>query len=214
MDFDYTDPVKMACLLCQRQFKSMDVLGQHTMKSDLHKVGLWNALPKRAILTPNPSQRNLVDTSVCEAGVKRKEALTPTEGPTEPGPIYRDRAAERRTVFNQPSIPLPEAPRAGTKRKFAEGPPPPPPRPEPGLEPGKDEKNVGNQLLKKMGWTEGSGLGAEGGGRVDPVQALLFADRAGIGAGKGRDPVKYQGVDGYSALVKDGVSGSERSGIR
>lgn len=187
----------------------MDVLGQHTMKSDLHKVGIRsspNGGSRAQYLTSPRPQRNLADPSVCEAGIKRKEALPPADTPAEAGPVYRDRAAERRTVFNQPSIPLPEAPRAGTKRKFAEGPPPPPPRPEPGLEPGKDEKNVGNQLLKKMGWTEGTGLGAEGSGRVDPVQALLFAERAGIGAGKGRDPVKYQGADGYSSLVKDGVS--------
>jgi RNA-binding protein 5/10 len=156
----------------------------------------------------------LADSAVCEAGKKRKEALPPAPNTSDDksdasqGPVYRDRAAERRTVFNQPSIPLPEPSRAGSKRKFAEGPAPPPPRAEPGLEPGKDEKNVGNQLLKKMGWTEGTGLGAEKAGRVDPVQALLFADRAGIGAGKGRDPVKYQGPDGYSSLVKDGVSTS------
>ncbi len=36
---------------------------------------------------------------------------------------------------------------------------------------GKDENNIGNKLLKKMGWSEGSGLGAEGDGRAEPMYA-------------------------------------------
>lgn len=52
----------------------------------------------------------------------------------------------------------------GKKHSF-EG-PPSPPRP---VEPGKDESNVGNKLLKLMGWKEGQGLGSEGEGRVDPM---------------------------------------------
>lgn len=78
------------------------------------------------------------------------------------------------------------------------------------MAPAQDEENKGNKLLKKMGWKEGTGLGTEGEGRVDPVQALLFAQGAGIGSTKGRDPTKYQGGDGYTNLVKDGVSASGR----
>ncbi len=129
----------------------------------------------------------------------------PADDPATDTPQYRDRAAERREAFHQPAVPLPEPTRTGPKRPYATGPPPPPPPPEPGLEPGKDTKNVGNQLLKKMGWTDGTGLGTQGEGRVDPVQALLFAERAGIGAGKGRDPTKYQGPGGFQAMAKDGV---------
>ncbi|CAG8673796.1 14763_t:CDS:1, partial [Acaulospora colombiana] len=36
-------------------------------------------------------------------------------------------------------------------------------------EPAKDENNIGNKLLKKMGWSEGTGLGLSGEGRVDPM---------------------------------------------
>ena len=83
-------------------------------------------------------------------------------------PKYRDRAAERRVAFNQPDKPvLEDGPSQPGKRKFAEGPKPMPPLPEPGMEPGKDEANVGNQLLAKMGWKTGTGLGREGEGRVD-----------------------------------------------
>lgn len=57
-DFDYTDTStysttgKVACLLCQRQFKSEEILRKHVVQSDLHKVhflffclhisGRWN----------------------------------------------------------------------------------------------------------------------------------------------------------------------------
>jgi hypothetical protein len=37
------------------------------------------------------------------------------------------------------------------------------------VNPGQDESNVGNKLLRMMGWKEGTGLGVEGDGRVDPM---------------------------------------------
>lgn len=85
---------------------------------------------------------------------------------------YRDRASERRTLFNQPDAPLPEGgtqSKAGSGKRSAEGPPPAPSPPPPGPAPGKDETNIGNKLLKMMGWTEGTGLGTGGEGRIDPM---------------------------------------------
>ena len=46
--------------------------------------------------------------------------------------------------------------------------------------------NRGHQLLSKMGWTEGAGLGAGGGGIVDPVAAVGNGgpgSTLGVGAG-------------------------------
>ena len=82
-------------------------------------------------------------------------------------PKYRDRASERRVLFNQPETPAPEQDnnRPSSKRRQSEGPLPPSPPPELG----KDENNVGNKLLKLMGWKEGQGLGTDGEGRVDPM---------------------------------------------
>ena len=37
-EFDYSDTSKMACLLCQRQFKALEILRKHIAQSDLHKV--------------------------------------------------------------------------------------------------------------------------------------------------------------------------------
>lgn len=81
---------------------------------------------------------------------------------------------ERRALFNQPDVPLPEVEGSSSKvmkRKQVEGPPPPPPPPPQPLNPGQDETNIGNKLLKMMGWKEGTGLGTNGEGRVDPMYA-------------------------------------------
>lgn len=84
-------------------------------------------------------------------------------------PKYRDRALERRITYGQPDAPVPADSKSSSKKRIAEGPPPPPPPPAPPVAPIKDDNNMGNKLLKKMGWAEGSGLGTSGEGRVDPV---------------------------------------------
>lgn len=75
----------------------------------------------------------------------------------------------------------------------------------PGIEPGKDESNVGNQLLAKMGWKTGSGLGKEGEGRVAPVMVQQFENRAGLGASKGHEAGSWQGREGFKARALDMV---------
>jgi len=121
-------------------------------------------------------------------------------------PKYRDRASERRVLFNQPDAPVPEkdVSKAGGKKRQAEGPPPPPSPPPPPVNPGQDENNVGNKLLKMMGWTEGTGLGTAGEGRVDPISAAVYAQGVGLGASKGKDIAKYtEGSTSYVHLAKD-----------
>lgn len=91
-------------------------------------------------------------------------------------PKYRDRASERRVMHNQPDAPVPSSSSGsvpGNGRRSAPGPPKPPSPPPPPLNPGQDENNVGNKLLKMMGWTEGTGLGTNGEGRVDPMYVGL-----------------------------------------
>ena len=145
--------------------------------------------------------------------------------------VYRDRALERRVIHGQPDIPLPEVSGSGAGPSGAGSsgkkirdvplaaplPPPPPPK-----EPAKDENNIGNKLLKKMGWSEGTGLGLSGEGRVDPMsvfflshrltasdnilsQTAMYASGAGLGASKGKDITKVAGLD-YAGLSKESVS--------
>lgn len=125
-------------------------------------------------------------------------------------------------MFQQPLAPPPSSHRSHSNaasiqtfkggRKFVEGPAPPPPAPTitAGLAPGMDESNVGNKMLSKMGWTEGSGLGLKGEGRVDPVQAAIYARGGGLGATKPTtEPRGHQdsGRGGYGQKTRDSVSG-------
>ena len=50
------------------------------------------------------------------------------------------------------------------------------------------EDNEGHKLLKRMGWQEGSGLGVEGGGIVEPIQETVKKGKTGIGSGTGSVP--------------------------
>lgn len=82
---------------------------------------------------------------------------------------YRDRAQERRRVHNQPDIPNLPNTRSSSKNTAASGPSETPAKAAPPVDLGKDENNIGNKLLKKMGWSEGAGLGSAGDGRVNPM---------------------------------------------
>lgn len=172
-------------------------------------------------------QRNLADATLRQLAKDRVAAATAAHASE-----YRDRAAERRVAFNQPdkapssSSSGPSGSTAtgggsgggGVKRKFVEGPTPDPPKApaEPVLAPAEDTTNVGNRLLAKMGWSAGQGLGLQGEGRVDPVQAQMLAARAGLGAVKPTPPAQQQqqkqkqpwggsGWDDYTQKARDSV---------
>jgi len=98
---------------------------------------------------------------------------------------YRDRAQERRRVHNQPDIPvLPPSTTSKPATPVTISIPAAVPKP---VDVGEDADNIGNKMLKKMGWEEGAGLGVEGEGRAEPVKAAVYAAGAGIGASKGRE---------------------------
>lgn len=129
----------------------------------------------------------------------RASAIDPAESQ------YRDRARERRVQFNQPHRPdLPHpnpriaAKQAAAKAAAAEAAKASSPEPE--------RPNKGAKLLAAMGWTEGSGLGAEGTGIVEPVRAESYAEGVGLGAGT----VKVVGVD----LANKEDDGSYRAYVR
>lgn len=115
-------------------------------------------------------QKNYKDSNLQD--VARQKVAARKAAAAMDQPKYRDRASERRVLFNQPDAPLPE--KDSGKPKRTEGPPPPPSPPPPPVNPGQDSTNVGNKLLKMMGWTEGTGLGTSGDGRVDPMFVSLY----------------------------------------
>ncbi|OSD02722.1 hypothetical protein PYCCODRAFT_1477382 [Trametes coccinea BRFM310] len=187
-EFEFSDTNALTCLLCARQFKSLDQLKRHNKESDLHK-------------------KNYKDASLREiARDKARAARAKSEQASQQQPKYRDRASERRIMHNQPDVPrpLPGEQPVPSKRKFTEAPKAPSPPPPPPLNPGKDESNVGNKLLKMMGWKEGQGLGTSGEGRVDPIETAIYAAGVGLGAAKAKDITKIASdYSGYVNLVKD-----------
>ncbi|KAJ8580110.1 hypothetical protein M405DRAFT_869717 [Rhizopogon salebrosus TDB-379] len=71
---------------------------------------------------------------------------------------------------------------------------------------GQDDANVGNNLLKMMGWKEGFGLGTDGEGRVDLIQTNIYTQGVGLGVSKGRELGKYaDGYTGYVRMAQDAV---------
>jgi len=107
-------------------------------------------------------------------------------------------------MHNQPDVPIPDNGSKPSKKKITEGPPPPPSPPPPPVTPGQDQNNVGNKLLKMMGWKEGTGLGSTGEGRVDPIQTAIYAQGVGLGASKGKEIGKYaEGYSGYVNMAQD-----------
>jgi len=113
-------------------------------------------------------QKNFKDVNLRE--IARQKAASRRVGTSE-APKYRDRASERRTLFNQPDAPIPEKDPSVSKKRQVEVPPPPVPPP---VDLANDEANVGNKLLKMMGWKTGSGLGSEGDGRVNPMFVEIY----------------------------------------
>ncbi|CAK8689156.1 unnamed protein product [Clavelina lepadiformis] len=87
----------------------------------------------------------------------------------EPAPKYRDRAAERRKNFGTG---------APIRRNKAFQAPVPYEQP---TKDGLDETNIGNQMLQKMGWNKGSGLGKSRSGITAPIQVQQRSRGAGLG---------------------------------
>ncbi|CAD6236985.1 unnamed protein product [Miscanthus lutarioriparius] len=67
-----------------------------------------------------------------------------------------------------------------------------------------DESNVGNRILRNMGWQEGLGLGKDGSGIKEPVQAKSVDVRAGLGSQQRKaDPsLEAQAGDSYKTVIQ------------
>ncbi|KAL0578451.1 hypothetical protein V5O48_003551 [Marasmius crinis-equi] len=192
-EFEFSDVNAMSCLLCSRQFKSVDQLKRHNNESDLHKARLLRYC------------KNCKDSNLREAARQKLNARQNTTTAAEQ-PKYRDRALERRALFNQPDVPVldPDSGNKAGKRRHADGPPPPPSPPPPPVNLGQDANNVGNKLLKMMGWTEGAGLGIEGDGRTEPIKTAMYAEGVGLGASKGKEIEKVANAGGgYLAMAQE-----------
>ncbi|KAH0495333.1 hypothetical protein TgHK011_008893 [Trichoderma gracile] len=161
----YADRAKLQCLLCMRKFKSLDELGRHE-NSKLHKETLQNEQSIKSALE-RLSKRGIPLPTQTEAGDNASNAA---------GPQYRDRAKERREQWNQPKKPLPVA-----ADKSAPG-----PQKKDQDKAAAQEKapapSKGAGMLAKMGWTSGSGLGANAEGRTESIVTHVYRQGVGLGA--------------------------------
>ncbi|PWN21817.1 hypothetical protein BCV69DRAFT_298024 [Microstroma glucosiphilum] len=189
VDIDFfSDRTALCCYLCGRKFKTMDVLNRHPRESKLHSANLLEEDKRRS----GGEAVRKAKAATKSAGMKRKAGLSgfvPVQSsPTNDGgdatgeTKYRDRALERRAVFGSEN-PAPASKKAKGTRSF-EGPAAPAPTAAPrGVDDKIEEDNVGNKMLQMMGWSEGEVLGNTGGGLEKPIEAVMYAKGAGLGAG-------------------------------
>ena len=148
-----TDWNTLACLLCQRQFKSRDQLQKHNTMSELHTSNMKNW---RSQYSDNGDS-----------------------GPQGGGMQYRDRAKERRNKFGDDDKPIPNKfkekyLRALDDTSSASG-------SDLANAPKIAENNKGNKMLQKMGWKDGQGLGKKNQGRTDIILAQQRSQGTGLG---------------------------------
>ncbi|KAF6812332.1 RNA-binding protein [Colletotrichum sojae] len=164
----YGDREKVCCLLCMMKYKSLDDLDTHE-KSRNHKNAMADEEKVKAA-KPRLAARD-------KRMAKQAEEQAAKNG-GDSAPQYRDRAKERREVYNQPAKPKVAAsaggstgnkPAARKEDKPAEKTPPP-------------QKSKGAGMLAKMGWNAGQGLGANGDGRTEVVATHAYQEGVGLGA--------------------------------
>lgn len=93
---------------------------------------------------------------------------------------YKDRAKERREVFGTQIVSGPlliekESQKSTSNAHIGTS-------YSPELAPKLDGTNRGGAMLAKMGWEAGKGLGSDQTGRVDPVEAMVYTQGAGLGS--------------------------------
>ncbi|KAL7800007.1 hypothetical protein V8C37DRAFT_363733 [Trichoderma ceciliae] len=159
----YADRDKLQCLLCMRKFKSLEELGRHE-NSQLHAEKLLDEQSIKNALG-RLTKRNINSQPQAEAG----------DDASSTAPKYRDRAKERREQWNQPKKPLPvPADKSALGSQKDQG--------KITVQEKAPAPSKGAGMLAKMGWTSGSGLGANSEGRTESIVTHVYREGVGLGA--------------------------------
>ncbi|KAI9675065.1 MAG: hypothetical protein M1817_001471 [Caeruleum heppii] len=188
----YANLTRKCCFLCSRQFKTEAEVNKHERLSQLHRDNLKNDELR------TQAQRKL-DKAAGAAGRASQASGGDDVDGGESG--YRDRAKERRAAFGQPKQPASSKATSSAPAAVVE---PDDPTPAP---------SKGASLLNKMGWSAGSGLGAEGTGAVEPVATDLYVQGVGLGADGGKvgdaiEQAERNTKGGYREFVERGKEGA------
>ncbi|GKT99870.1 hypothetical protein FLAG1_01868 [Fusarium langsethiae] len=159
----YVDRDRLMCLICMRKYKSVDEVNIHE-RSRNHKTATENEEQVKAAL-PRLAVR---DKRLQKQAQENPDTAAATSQ-------YRDRAKERRAVYNQPTKPT-TAPQG--KPKSA-------PKPDDVAPAPKPAQSKGAGMLAKMGWSTGAGLGANGDGRTEAIETNAYQEGVGLGADGG-----------------------------
>lgn len=196
----YIDTSALSCYLCVRKFKLLDVLLRHERESELHKTNMADEAKRQ-----NGQEVRAIKLAEQRKAEGEDAAATATAtAPAGEAVKYRNRASERRAVFGLSGGA--DVPKSKFTQVFA-GPTAmtssdaPPSSALPSSEPSdtnaapaisEDASNIGNILLRSMGWTEGQGIGVDGKGIDKPIEAVRYASGAGIGSSAPSDPTQQQ----------------------
>lgn len=203
--YDYKDEARIACLLCQRKFKSVDTLYRHTSESQLHKDNLSNLETCRQGIGRKRESLTDMTSSTSQAESKAEPTEAASSPNIVPTPAYRDRASERRAVFGADTPSKPNKPNAAPK--VFEGPKAidveivqsAPEKPI-------DGDNIGSKLLAMMGWSQGQGLGTKGQGRTDIVETKIYKPGAGLGSSAPTDTATHDASQNATPSRKAGAN--------
>ncbi|KAG5922904.1 hypothetical protein E4U42_005159 [Claviceps africana] len=169
----YVDRERLMCLICMRKYKSTDEVKIHE-KSRNHKTAMEDGEKVKAA-QPRIAARD-----------KRLQRQAEEESQM---PQYRDRAKERRDIYNQPDRPAGPPAAAAAASSSSSSTSTTKPRSE-GATKSTDQAakagpSKGAGMLAKMGWTSGAGLGANGDGRTEAIATNAYQAGVGLGAAGG-----------------------------
>ena len=168
---------KYLCLLCKRQLLSREQLTKHKDSSALHKTNLEN-LAKSVLTGP---QLLLLNSK-------------------QPIMEYIDRAKERRKKWGDNEAPEPNRFKEKYLKEGYSGSHSAPVTKPPEVKK-IDSSNIGNRMLKAMGWKEGQGLGKKNTGRTDIIQVEARNETAGLGMKSSTTTTSVPG-ESYKDAVK------------
>ncbi|ROT35388.1 hypothetical protein SODALDRAFT_64687 [Sodiomyces alkalinus F11] len=195
----YVDREKVCCLICMMKYKNLDDLGTHE-KSRNHKMATADEEKVKAALPRLAARDKRMQKAAAATGTGTGTGTQENSGPTSQ---YRDRAKERREVFNQPAKPTAAPTGKQTSSSSAAREPSEPSGPSPATTAAAaaaattaattaaavaaaPPPSKGSAMLAKMGWTSGKGLGANGEGRTEVIATHAYQEGVGLGAEGGK----------------------------